>query len=85
MRAKAEILGFTQPEHFVWYAGQWGRSIPIAPWRNGTPLGEICEPSLDYLSCGSMTYVIRSSLSWPRQVFPITLWNLSVATCHAEC
>ena len=41
MRSKAEALGFTQPEHFVWYARQWGRLDPNRPvnkwdtaWRN---------------------------------------------------
>jgi integrase len=41
MRARAEILGFTQPEHYVWYARQWERFDPNRPvkkwdtaWRN---------------------------------------------------
>jgi len=41
MRSHAEILGFTQPEHFVWYARQWRRLDPNRPvkkwdaaWRN---------------------------------------------------
>jgi integrase len=41
MRTRAEILGFVQPNHFVWYARQWGRLDPTRPvrkwdtaWRN---------------------------------------------------
>lgn len=47
MRLRAEILGFTHPEHYVWYARQWGRLDPSRPvkkwdtaWRNlRTPAG----------------------------------------------
>ena len=41
MRSHAEILGFTQPGHYVWCARQWGRLDPSRPvkkwdtaWRN---------------------------------------------------
>ena len=41
MRSRAEMLGFTEPEHFVWYARQWERLDPTRPvkkwdtaWRN---------------------------------------------------
>jgi integrase len=41
MRSRAEIMGFTEPEHYVWYARQWGRLDPTRPvkkwdtaWRN---------------------------------------------------
>jgi integrase len=41
MRSRAEIIGFTHPEHYVWYARQWERFDPARPvkkwdtaWRN---------------------------------------------------
>jgi len=41
MRSKAEIMGCTDPEHYVWCARQWGRFDPTRPvkkwdtaWRN---------------------------------------------------
>jgi integrase len=41
MRSRAEVLGFVQPEHYVWYARQWGHLDPTHPvkkwdtaWRN---------------------------------------------------
>jgi integrase len=41
MRSQAEVLSFTDPEHYVWYARQWGRLDPTRPvkkwdtaWRN---------------------------------------------------
>ena len=41
MRSGAEIMGFAHPEHYVWYARQWGRLDPSSPvkkwdtaWRN---------------------------------------------------
>ena len=41
MRVRAEMMGFTEPEHYVWYARQWGRLDPTRPvkkwdtaWRN---------------------------------------------------
>ncbi len=41
MRSRAEIMGFVHPEHYVWYARQWGHLDPTSPvkkwdtaWRN---------------------------------------------------
>jgi integrase len=41
MRSRAEITGYDHPEHYVWYARQWGRVDPTNPvkkwdtaWRN---------------------------------------------------
>lgn len=41
MWSRAELLGFTQPHHYVWYARQWNRFDPTRPvkrwdtaWRN---------------------------------------------------
>lgn len=41
MRNRADIIGFVNPEHYVWYARQWGRLDPTRPlrkwdtaWRN---------------------------------------------------
>lgn len=41
MRSRAEMMGFTEPEHYVWYARQWGHLDPTRPvkkwdtaWRN---------------------------------------------------
>jgi integrase len=35
MWARADMMGFTNPEHFVWYAGQWGRLDPTRPVKSG--------------------------------------------------
>jgi integrase len=41
MWSRAEVLGFTQPDHYIWYARQWNRFDPTRPvkkwdtaWRN---------------------------------------------------
>lgn len=41
MRSRAEMMGFTDPQHYVWYSRQWGRLDPTRPvkkwdtaWRN---------------------------------------------------
>src|ERR1700730_17936565 len=86
MFERADMLGHTQPEHYLWPACQWGRfdaTKPMLKWdtawralRDAAGLQGLRFPDL----CGT-----PPSPSLPRWACPTTSSNRSPATCRAAC
>jgi hypothetical protein len=83
MFERADLLGHTESEHYLWPACQWGRFDATKPMlKNGTRPG---EPFVTRRACtayASMTCGTRLSPSWPSR---ITCSSRSPAICRAGC
>jgi integrase len=85
MLERADLLGHTQPEHYLWPACQWGRydaTKPMLQWdtawralRDGAGLHGLRFHDLRHT-------VITSSLRWAS---PTMCLNRSAATCPVAC
>jgi integrase len=66
MFERADLLGHTQPEHYLWPARQWRRFDATNPMLKWDTAWRACATQRACQGSGSTTCGTLSSLSWPR-------------------
>ncbi len=59
MLERADLLGHTEPGHYLWPACQWGRYDPTKPMLQWDTPGARCGMARASTGCGSTTCGIR--------------------------
>ena len=85
MFERADLLGHTEPEHYLWPACQWGRYDATNPMLKWDTAWRALRDAAGLQASASTTCATRSSPSSPRWAWRTTCSSPSAVICRAGC